>query len=62
ISVVTKDSKVIWKRLLIDGDGAVDNQSINVLLKNFTKWCNSTGFPEEGYIFTQYQRMLGTSA
>uniref|UniRef100_A0A674EB14 THO complex subunit 7 homolog n=1 Tax=Salmo trutta TaxID=8032 RepID=A0A674EB14_SALTR len=49
------DGDFIWKHLLIDGDGAGDNQSINVLLKNFTKWCNSTGLPEEG--FTQYQRI-----
>jgi hypothetical protein len=47
LSITGKD---IWKRLLIDGDGAGDDQSINVLLKNFTKWCNSTGFPEEGYV------------
>lgn len=54
------DDEVIRKRLLIDGDGAGDDRRINVLLKSFTKWCNSTGSPEEG--FTQYQRMLGTLA
>ncbi|XP_023649745.1 THO complex subunit 7 homolog isoform X1 [Paramormyrops kingsleyae] len=54
------DDEVIRKRLLIDGDGAGDDRRINVLLKSFTKWCNSGGSPEEG--FTQYQRMLGTLA
>ncbi|XP_037535168.1 THO complex subunit 7 homolog [Nematolebias whitei] len=55
------DDEVIRKRLLIDGDGAGDDRRINLLLKSFTKWCNSpAGTPEEG--FTQYQRMLGTLA
>uniref|UniRef100_A0A3P9KJZ6 THO complex 7 n=1 Tax=Oryzias latipes TaxID=8090 RepID=A0A3P9KJZ6_ORYLA len=54
------DDEVIRKRLLIDGDGAGDDRRINLLLKSFTKWCNSPGTPEEG--FTQYQRMLGTLA
>ncbi|KAM7006694.1 THO complex subunit 7 homolog isoform 1-T1 [Tautogolabrus adspersus] len=54
------DDEVIRKRLLIDGDGAGDDRKINLLLKSFTKWCNSPGTPEEG--FTQYQRMLGTLA
>ncbi|XP_048879678.1 THO complex subunit 7 homolog isoform X1 [Brienomyrus brachyistius] len=54
------DDEVIRKRLLIDGDGAGDDRRINVLLKSFTKWCYSSGSPEEG--FTQYQRMLGTLA
>lgn len=52
------DDDVIRKRLLIDGDGAGDDRRINVLLKSFTKWCNSTSSPEEGLI--QYQRMLGS--
>ncbi|KAL3977915.1 BRISC complex subunit Abro1 [Sarotherodon galilaeus] len=52
--------EVIRKRLLIDGDGAGDDRRINLLLKSFTKWCNSPGTPEEG--FTQYQRMLGILA
>lgn len=42
--------EVIRKRLLIDGDGAGDDRRINVLLKSVTKWCNSTGTPEEGYV------------
>ncbi|KAK1902088.1 THO complex subunit 7 like [Dissostichus eleginoides] len=52
------DDEVIRKRLLIDGDGAGDDRRINVLLKSFTKWCNSPGTPEEG--FTQYQRVMAT--
>nr|XP_061813740.1 THO complex subunit 7 homolog [Nerophis lumbriciformis] len=54
------DDEVIRKRLLIDGDGAGDDRRINLLLKTFTKWCNSPGTPDES--FTQYQRMLGTLA
>ncbi|CAL8380906.1 unnamed protein product [Boreogadus saida] len=54
------DDEVIRKRLLIDGDGAGDDRRINVLLKSFTKWCNSPATPEEG--FTQHQRMHGTLA
>ncbi|KAF0035221.1 hypothetical protein F2P81_012979 [Scophthalmus maximus] len=54
----TDDDEVIRKRLLIDGDGAGDDRRINVLLKSFTKWCNSSGTPEEGFT----QRMLGTLA
>ncbi|XP_061544161.1 THO complex subunit 7 homolog isoform X1 [Phycodurus eques] len=55
------DDEVIRKRLLIDGDGAGDDRRINLLLKTFTKWCNSPGTPDESS-FTQYQRMLGTLA
>lgn len=42
--------EVIRKRLLIDGDGAGDDRRINLLLKSFTKWCNSPGTPEEGSV------------
>lgn len=42
--------EVIRKRLLIDGDGAGDDRRINVLLKSFTKWCNSPGTPDEGSV------------
>ncbi|XP_063071000.1 THO complex subunit 7 homolog isoform X2 [Engraulis encrasicolus] len=52
------DDEVIRKRLLIDGDGAGDDRRINVLLKSFIKWSNSTSTPEEGSL--QYQRMIGT--
>ncbi|XP_061731246.1 THO complex subunit 7 homolog [Nerophis ophidion] len=52
------DDEIIRTRLLIDGDGAGDDRRINLLLKTFTKWCNSTGTTEDS--FTQYQRMLGT--
>lgn len=48
-SVYVKD-EVIRKRLLIDGDGAGDDRRINLLLKSFTKWCNSPGTPEEGSV------------
>ncbi|XP_063282907.1 THO complex subunit 7 homolog [Pelobates fuscus] len=51
------DDEVIRKRLLIDGDGAGDDRRINLLVKSFIKWCNSSS-QEEGY--TQYQRMLST--
>uniref|UniRef100_A0AAQ4PIW4 THO complex 7 n=1 Tax=Gasterosteus aculeatus aculeatus TaxID=481459 RepID=A0AAQ4PIW4_GASAC len=44
------DDEVIRKRLLIDGDGAGDDRRINVLLKSFTKWCNSPGTPDEGSV------------
>ncbi|XP_050978080.1 THO complex subunit 7 homolog [Labeo rohita] len=54
------DDEVIRKRLLIDGDGAGDDRRINVLMKSFTKWCNSSFSPEEG--LSQYQRMLTSLA
>ncbi|GLG96285.1 hypothetical protein R5R35_001590 [Gryllus longicercus] len=36
------DEDVIRRRLLIDGDGTGDDRRLNVLLKSFIKWCNST--------------------
>ncbi|XP_057394621.1 THO complex subunit 7 homolog [Balaenoptera acutorostrata] len=51
------DYEVIRKRILIDGDGAGDDQRINQLVRRFIKWCNS-GSQEEGY--SQYQHMLIT--
>lgn len=48
VSVAHIADEVIRKRLLIDGDGAGDDRRINLLLKSFTKWCNSPGTPEEG--------------
>ncbi|KAM4722526.1 THO complex subunit 7 [Rhinophrynus dorsalis] len=51
------DDEVIRKRLLIDGDGAGDDRRINLLVKSFIKWGNSSSH-EEGY--SQYQRMLST--
>ncbi|RZF37182.1 hypothetical protein LSTR_LSTR009707 [Laodelphax striatellus] len=35
------DEEVIRRRLLIDGDGTGDDRRLNVLLKNFIKWCNT---------------------
>ncbi|XP_033295061.1 THO complex subunit 7 homolog [Orcinus orca] len=51
------DDEVIRKRLLIDGEGAGDDERINLLVKSFIKWCYS-GAQEEGY--SQYQQMLST--
>lgn len=34
--------EVIRRRLLIDGDGTGDDRRINVLLKSFIKWVNSS--------------------
>ncbi|KAG8517882.1 THO complex subunit 7, partial [Galemys pyrenaicus] len=56
MGAVTED-EVLSKRLLIDGDGAGDDQRINPLVKSFIKWCNS-GSQEEGD--SQYQCMLST--
>ncbi|XP_043483660.1 THO complex subunit 7 homolog [Leptopilina heterotoma] len=36
------DEEVIRRRLLIDGDGTGDDRRINVLLKSFIKWVNSS--------------------
>ncbi|KAK9878665.1 hypothetical protein WA026_023114 [Henosepilachna vigintioctopunctata] len=36
------DEEVIRRRLLIDGDGTGDDRRLNLLLKNLTKWANST--------------------
>lgn len=36
------DEDVIRRRLLIDGDGTGDDRRLNVLLKSFIKWCNTT--------------------
>ncbi|RXN04235.1 THO complex subunit 7-like protein [Labeo rohita] len=59
-AVTLMTNEVIRKRLLIDGDGAGDDRRINVLMKSFTKWCNSSFSPEEG--LSQYQRMLTSLA
>uniref|UniRef100_U5EWJ7 Putative mrna processing n=1 Tax=Corethrella appendiculata TaxID=1370023 RepID=U5EWJ7_9DIPT len=40
------DEEVIKRRLLIDGDGTGDDRRLNVLLKTFIKWCNSTDSTE----------------
>ncbi|GAB1862921.1 THO complex subunit 7 homolog [Camponotus japonicus] len=36
------DEEVIRRRLLIDGDGTGDDRRINMLLKSFIKWINSS--------------------
>ncbi|KAL5235431.1 hypothetical protein ACI65C_002841 [Semiaphis heraclei] len=35
------DEEVIWRKLLIDGDGIGDDRRLNVLLKTYLKWCNT---------------------
>ncbi|XP_075227576.1 THO complex subunit 7 isoform X2 [Lycorma delicatula] len=36
------DEDVIKRKLIIDGDGTGDDRRLNVLLKSFIKWCNTT--------------------
>ncbi|XP_047002058.1 THO complex subunit 7 homolog [Schistocerca americana] len=51
------DEDVIRRRLLIDGDGTGDDRRLNVLLKSFIKWCNSTNeTPQESAL--AHDRML----
>lgn len=38
--------EVIKRRLLIDGDGTGDDRRLNVLIKTFIKWVNSSDTPE----------------
>lgn len=33
--------EVIWRKLLIDGDGIGDDRRLNILLKTYLKWCNT---------------------
>ncbi|XP_050534639.1 THO complex subunit 7 homolog [Daktulosphaira vitifoliae] len=35
------DEEVIWRKLLIDGDGIGDDRRLNILLKSYLKWCNT---------------------
>ncbi|XP_071455046.1 THO complex subunit 7 homolog [Hetaerina americana] len=44
------DEEVIRRRLLIDGDGTGDDRRLNVLLKTFIKWCNTTEIPSESQV------------
>ncbi|XP_046388661.1 THO complex subunit 7 homolog [Ischnura elegans] len=44
------DEEVIRRRLLIDGDGCGDDRRLNVLLKTFIKWCNTTEIPSESQV------------
>nr|CAD7411668.1 unnamed protein product [Timema poppensis] len=52
---------VIRRRLLIDGDGTGDDRRLNVLLKSFIKWCNSTNETHEESKIT-HDRMLAQLA
>ena len=40
---------IIKRRLLLEGDGGVDDRRINNTLKMFIKWCNANESPEERY-------------
>lgn len=33
--------EVIWRKLLIDGDGIGDDRRLNILLKSYLKWCST---------------------
>lgn len=37
---------VIKRRLLIDADGTGDDRRLNVLMKSFIIWCNTSDTPE----------------
>ncbi len=39
--------EIIRRRLLFDGEGTGDERRLNVLLKGFLAWCNSTDSVEE---------------
>ncbi|XP_064606610.1 THO complex subunit 7 homolog isoform X2 [Liolophura sinensis] len=54
------DDDVIRRRLLIDGDGGLDDKRINNLLKSYIKWCNSSETDEEND--ATYQRLMSTVA
>lgn len=49
--------EVIRRRLLIDGDGTGDDRRINMLLKSFIKWINSSDVDN-----TLHERMLSQLA
>ncbi|EZA57817.1 hypothetical protein DMN91_003321 [Ooceraea biroi] len=51
------DEEVIRRRLLIDGDGTGDDRRINILLKSFIKWINSSDMDN-----TLHERMLSQLA
>lgn len=51
------DEEVIRRRLLIDGDGTGDDRRINMLLKSFIKWINSSDIDN-----TLHERMLSQLA
>lgn len=47
------DEQIIRRRLQIDGEGVGDDRKINLLLKTFARYCNSTDEKEEAHIQTQ---------
>ncbi|EFX71485.1 hypothetical protein DAPPUDRAFT_201659 [Daphnia pulex] len=54
------DEEIIRRRLLFDGEGTGDERRLNVLLKGFLAWCNSTDSVEETQ--ASYARMIGQIA
>lgn len=42
ISLFILDEQIIRRRLQIDGEGVGDDRKINLLLKTYIRWCNST--------------------
>lgn len=44
------DEAIIKRRLLIDGDGTGDDRRLNVLLKTYIKWCNSSDETDNRYV------------
>ncbi|XP_018044927.1 PREDICTED: LOW QUALITY PROTEIN: lisH domain-containing protein ARMC9 [Atta colombica] len=54
---MSNDEEVIRRRLLIDGDGTGDDRRINMLLKSFIKWINSSDVDN-----TLHERMLSQLA
>lgn len=51
--------EVIWRKLLIDGDGIGDDRRLNVLLKSYLKWCNTKYTdPVERYFYIIYVLIL----
>ena len=41
------DDEVIRRKLLIDGDGGLDDRRISMLIKHYIKWCNTDPNSEE---------------
>uniref|UniRef100_A0A336K0Z9 CSON009943 protein n=1 Tax=Culicoides sonorensis TaxID=179676 RepID=A0A336K0Z9_CULSO len=54
------DEDVIRRRLLIDADGTGDDRRLNVLMKSFIRWCNTTDTPENTEVM--HDRMLAQIA
>jgi hypothetical protein len=47
------DEQIIRRRLQIDGEGVGDDRKINLLLKTFCRWTNSTEDESQDRIITQ---------